>query len=140
MAMWGISAVGLIFDYRPPKRHTRLDHISVWQKLSHLDLIGAGLLAAGLLAAGLTLFLAGLGLGGNPWSWTSIRVLTTLTLGLAFILGFAFYEWKRTTAGILSHDLFRGGKEAGRSFAIYAGLIAVESLLLFAFIIFFPLL
>ena len=133
MALWGLTALGILFGYRPPKRHTRLDHLSFMQKLRHLDLPGFG-----LLTTGLTLFLTGLNLGGGLYTWTNVRVLTTLIVGLVILLGFGLYEWKGTKTGILHHELFRGGKTAGRTFAICVFLIFIEGILLFAYIIFYP--
>lgn len=135
MALWGVAAIGLFFGYRPPKRHTRLDHLSFWQKLRHLDLPGAG-----LLTAGLTLFLTGLNLGGGLYSWTNARTLATLIAGLVILILFGVYEWKGTKTGILHHDLFRGGKAEGRTFALCVALIFIEGILLFSFIIFYPVL
>jgi len=133
MALWGLTALGIFFGYRPPKRHTRLDHLSFMQKLRHLDLPGFG-----LLTTGLTLFLTGLNLGGGLYAWTNVRVMTTLIVGLVILVGFGLYEWKGTKTGILHHELFRGGRAAGRTFAICVFLIFIEGILLFAYIIFYP--
>ena len=127
--------MGIFFGYRPPKRHTRLDHLSFWQKLGQLDLTGCG-----LLTTGLTLFLTGLNLGGEMFSWTNARVLATLITGIIILLSFGVYEWKATKTGILNHDLFRGGKAAGRTFAICVCLIFIEGIMLFSYIIFYPVL
>ena len=133
MALWGVSAIGLFVGYRPPKRHTRLDHLSFLQKLARLDLPGCG-----LLTAGLTLFLTGLNLGGGIFAWASATVLATLIVGIVILLAFGIYEWKFTKTGILHHDLFRGGKDGGRTFALCVGLIFIEGILLFAYVIFYP--
>ena len=133
MALWDLTAVGVLVGYRPPKRHTRLDHLSFLQKLGKLDLIGFS-----LLTTGLTLFLTGLNLGGSLFSWTNARTLATLIVGIIILLCFGVYEWKGTKTGILHHDLFRGGKSAGRTFAICVGLIFIEGILLFSYIIFYP--
>lgn len=133
MALWGVTALGIFFGYRPPKRHTRLDHLSFWQKLGHLDLPGFA-----LLTIGLTLFLTGLNLGGGLYTWTDARVLVTLIVGIVVLLSFGVYEWKATKTGILHHDLFRRGKAAGRTFAICVSLIFIEGIMLFSYIIFYP--
>ena len=135
MALWGMTAIGIFLGYRPPKRHTRLDHLSFWQKIGKLDLIGFG-----LLTIGLTLFLTGLNLGGGLFTWTNSRVLATLIIGIVILISFGVYEWKGTKTGILHHDLFRGGKAAGRTFAICVALIFIEGILLFSYIIFYPVL
>ncbi len=135
MALWGATAIGLFIGYRPPKRHTRLDHLSFWQKLGRLDLPGFS-----LLTAGLTLFLVGLNLGGGVFTWTAVQVLATLIVGIVVLAAFFVYEWKFTKTGILHHDLFRGGRARGRTFAICVGLIFIEGILLFSYVIFYPVL
>jgi hypothetical protein len=135
MALWGATAIGILVGYRPPKRHTRLDHLPLWQKLGRLDLPGCA-----LLTTGLTLFLTGLNLGGNLFSWTNARVLATLVTGITILIAFGLYEWKGTKTGILHHDLFRGGKAAGRTFAICVCLIFIEGIVLFSYVVFYPVL
>lgn len=131
MALWGFTAIGIFIGYRPPTRHTRLDHLTFFQKLGHLDLPGFG-----LLTIGLTLFLTGLNLGGGLYDWLNVRVLSTLLIGLTVLIVFAIYEWKGTKNGILNHDLFHGSY--GRIFAICVGLIFIEGILLFSYVIFYP--
>lgn len=133
MALWGLTAVGIFIGYRPPKRHTRLDHLTFVQKLGHLDLPGFG-----LLTTGLTLFLVGLNLGGGLYAWADARVISTLIIGFVILIGFGIYEWKGTKTGIMNHELFRGGKSAGRTFAICISLMFVEGIMLFSYIIFYP--
>lgn len=135
MAFWGLTAIGLFIGYRPPKRHTRFDHLSFWQKLGRLDLPGTG-----LLTAGLTLFLTGLNLGGGIFTWSSAPVLATLIVGIVVMIAFGLYEWRFTKIGILHHDLFHGGRNRGRTFAICVSLIFVEGVLLFAYTIYYPVL
>jgi hypothetical protein len=130
-----LTAICIFFGYRPPKRHTRLDHLSFWQKLSCLDLPGFA-----LLTAGLTLTLVGLNLGGAQHPWSSALVLATLIVGIVTLASFGVYEWKGTSTGILHHDLFHGGKSQGRTFAICIGLIMVEAIFLFAITVFYPIL
>ena len=103
------------------------------QKLGHLDLPGFS-----LLTIGLTLFLTGLNLGGGLYSWSNAKPIALIAVGLAIMLGFFIYEWKGTKTGILNHELFRGGKNEGRTFAICVGLIFIEGIMLFSYIIFYP--
>jgi len=135
MALWGVTTICIIVGYKPPKRHTRLDHLSLFDKIKALDLIGFG-----LLTAGLTLFLTGLNLGGALYEWTSSQVLGSLITGIIVLISFFVFEWKGTKTGILHHDLFKGGKEKGRTFAICAGLLFIEGILLFSIVIFYPVL
>ncbi|CAD6587036.1 MAG: hypothetical protein CYPHOPRED_003766 [Cyphobasidiales sp. Tagirdzhanova-0007] len=129
MAMWGLTVVFIIFGYRPPPRHARLDGLSIWQKIQRLDLPGMG-----MLTAGLTLLLTGLSLGQAPWPWSSGRVVATLVAGCVILVAFGVYEWKGTKIGILHHDLF----SMGRTFAICIGLIFIEGIMLFTIIVFYP--
>lgn len=141
MALWGMTATGLFVGYRPPKRHTRFDHLSFWKKLGRVDLPGFF-----LLTAGLAIFLTGLNLGGSLYNgglytWTSAPVLATLIIGMLLLISFGIYEWKFTKTGILHHDLFHGGRtgaSAGHTFAICIGLIFIEGIMFFAFVIFYP--
>jgi hypothetical protein len=135
MGLWGATAIGIFFGYRPPKRHTRLDSLSFWQKLRHLDLPGCG-----LLTLGLTLFLVGLNLGGGLYSWLNARTIATLITGAVILIFFGIYEWKGTKTGILHHELFRGGRNAGATFALSVGLIFIEGILLFSYVIWYPIL
>ncbi|KAH8653570.1 putative siderophore iron transporter [Xylariales sp. PMI_506] len=135
MAFWGATAVGIFVGYRPPKRHTRLDHLPVTEKIIALDLPGVG-----LFAAGLTLLLVGLNLGGSLFAWTDPRVMSTLIVGIVTLLVFCVYEWKGTSAGMANHDLFRGENKSGRTLAIFLVLIFLEGVMLFAYIIFYPIL
>ncbi|KEF57513.1 uncharacterized protein A1O9_05430 [Exophiala aquamarina CBS 119918] len=133
MGLWGASGAGILIGYRPPKRHSRLDHLQFWQKIQHLDLIGYG-----LFAAGLSLFLVGLSLGGGEYPWTNARTLGTLITGLVVLVCFGLYEWKGTSTGFLHHDLFRGEHGMGRTFAICVWLIFAEAILLFPYVVFYP--
>lgn len=135
MGLWGATAVGLFVGYKPPKRHTLLDHLSFWQKVSRIDLLGFF-----LLASGLALLLTGLNLGGSLYAWQTAPVLVTLIVGIVTLIAFGVYEWKFTKSGILHHDLFRGGKCGGQTFAICIGLIFIEGAMLFSYTIFFPIL
>lgn len=135
MALWGVTALGIQAGYQPPKRHTRYDHPSLWQKIGHIDLVGFL-----LFAAGLSLFLVGLSLGGSQYTWTSGLVLGTMASGLAILLCLGLYEWKGTSQGFLHHDLFRGRDGLGRTFAIAAWLLFIEGVMLFSYIAFFPIL
>lgn len=135
MALWGITALGIFVGYRPPKRHTRLDHLSFMQKIGRLDLPGFA-----LLTAGLTLFLTGLNLGGGIFAWKTVQTLSTLIVGIVLLIVFGIYEWRFTKTGIMHHDLFFGGKDAGRTFSICVGLIFIEGILLFSYVIFYPVL
>lgn len=133
MGLWGLTSVGIFLGYQPPKRHTKFDHLSFTSKLLQLDLVGCG-----LLCVGLSTFLAGLCLGGALYPWTNARVLAPLIAGLVVLIGFGFYETYGTKTGVIHHDLFSGPNTNGRVMMICMILIAVESVLAFAYLIFYP--
>lgn len=133
MALWGLAAVGMLFCYRPLPRHTRLDHLSFWQKLGHIDIAGGA-----MLAFALTLLLTALNLGGGLYAWTNARVLVTLCIGIVGLVIFGLYEWKGTKTGILHHGLFRGGRDFGRTFTLCVLLIFLENFVAFSYIVFYP--
>ena len=133
MALWVFAASGILVGYQPPKRQTRLDHLSFFQKVGQIDIIGAF-----LMTTGLTLFLAALNLGGVTFSWTSVQVLTPLILGIVVSACFGLYEWKGTSTGILHHDLMRTARYYQRTLILCLCLIMVEGAILFAYIIFYP--
>jgi hypothetical protein len=133
MGIWGITALGIFVGYRPPKRHTRLDHLSIWQKIKRIDLLGCG-----LLIVGLSVFLAGLNLGGGLYSWTDVRVLSTVIVGGVIFVFFFLYEWRGTKTGILHHEIFNGTDGTGRTAAVSMFLIAVEAIMASAYYLFYP--
>lgn len=133
MGLWAVTALGIFVGYRPPKRHTRLDHLTIRQKIGRIDLVGCG-----LLLLGLSVFLAGLNLGGGLYSWTSVRVLTTVISGAVVLLGFLLYEWRGTNTGILHHEIFNGADGTGRTAAISMFLIVVEAIMATAYYLFYP--
>ncbi|KIW97424.1 uncharacterized protein Z519_01008 [Cladophialophora bantiana CBS 173.52] len=134
-ALWGATTMALFVGYHPPKRHTTFDHLSFWSKIGHIDLIGCG-----LLAAGLALFITGTSLGGGLYSWTNARTLSTIIIGILTLIAFGIYEWKGTKTGMLHHDLFRGGRNKGRTFAICVALLFMEAVMIFGFGLFYPIL
>lgn len=135
MALWGVSAIGLYFGYRPPKRRTEYDELSIWNKIGVLDLPGFA-----LLTVGLSLYLTGMNLGGGLYKWTDVRTLATLIIGIVTCIAFCLYEWKGTRTGIVHHDLFSLGRRYSRTFAVCCALFAVEAALIFAFVVFYPVL
>ncbi|KAJ4348295.1 uncharacterized protein N0V89_009667 [Didymosphaeria variabile] len=133
MALWGATAIGILLAYRPPQRHTSLDGLSLPAKILSLDLTGFA-----LFTIGLTLLLIGISLGGGLYPWDSSRVVGTLIAGVVLCIAFGIYEWKGTRTGILHHDLFQGDNGRGRTFSLCVVLIMIEGILLFSYIIFYP--
>ena len=134
MTLWGAAAIGILVGYRPLKRQTSLDHLSLRQKLVYLDYVGFA-----LLAVGLSLLMSGLNLGSGIYCWSAAPVLVTIILGVLILVAFGVYEWKSAKTGIFHPDLFSGGPEARRNFLICVGLLFAEGILLFTFGIFYPI-
>jgi hypothetical protein len=133
--LWALSGLLLLLAYRPPKRHTELDHLTVWQKLRRIDVQGGGLLAIGLV-----LLITGLNLGGVTYPWASAPIICLLILGPLFFGACGLYEWKGTSTGIVPHELFDKGKTAVRTLVICLSLIHIEGILIFAFLLMYPIL
>jgi len=85
------------------------------------------------------LLLAGLNLGGAQFAWTAAPVLSTLLIGVVGLAVFGAYEWKGTKTGILHHDLFTQSYSL-RTFMICLALMFAEGVLVFSFIVFYPVL
>lgn len=90
-----------------------------------------------LLTTGLTLFVVGLSVGGTIYPWASVHALAPLIIGFAILGMFGLYEWKGTSIGLLNHDLFRGGKDKGRTFIVCNILMFTEAVLAIPFIVFY---
>lgn len=99
-AFYAISFVLLALFYHPVA-HPNEAGESITTRVMHIDWFGIFLVAAGLV-----LFLVGLQYGGNPYSWTSAMVLSTLIVGAVLLVVFGVWEWKGTTTGLFVHDLF----------------------------------
>lgn len=132
LGLWALAIIGIFFGYKPPKRHSRYDHLSFWQKTLKLDITGSF-----LLASGLSLFLTGLNLGGGLYSWQNVRTLSTLVIGLVTLVVFGLYEWKGTKSPLVDHGHFKGGKNEGRTFTLCMFLICIEGIMLFAVAVFY---
>jgi hypothetical protein len=135
MGLWGLSAIGIFVGYKPLKRQSAVSDLPMSQKIRKLDLPGFA-----LLTIGLTLFLTGMSLGGGLYSWTDPRTLSTLIVGIVVSIAFGIYEWKVTSTGMIHHGLFSLGRRYARTFALCCALFAVEAALIFAFVVFYPIL
>jgi MFS family permease len=81
-----VALVILAIWYRPPPRPNSIG-LSKRQCLERIDFIGA-FLAIG----GITIFLVGLNWGGQDYQWHSVHVIATLTIGIASLVAFGFWE------------------------------------------------
>ncbi|KEF62747.1 uncharacterized protein A1O9_00720 [Exophiala aquamarina CBS 119918] len=134
-ALWGLSTVTLFVGYRPPKRHTRYQNYSLWQKVLTLDLTGFF-----LFTAGLTLLLASISVGAGSFAWSSANFLAPFLASIAVLAALGVWEWKGTSTGMFHHDIFSSVNLSGRRFILSALLIAFEGLLLFSIVVFVPML
>lgn len=126
--------MGLLLGYNPPKRHALFEHLSFWQKLGTLDIIGAA-----LLVSGTTLFIVGLNLGGGQFPWGDAHVLGPLVSGIVALLAFGVYETWGTKVGILHHDLFKGVTRRQKAgFPVFCILFFCEGAIFFATAVWYP--
>jgi MFS family permease len=100
----GFYAVSLvtIFVFYHPSARPNPENLSILARLQKIDWPGVF-----LVAAGLTIFLIGLEYGGNPYKWTSARVLAPLIIGGVCLVAFALWETIGTKNGLLGHSLFQ---------------------------------
>ncbi|KAI8936115.1 hypothetical protein NX059_007614 [Plenodomus lindquistii] len=134
LGLWAFTGIGILAGYNPPKRHTRFDHLSVWDKTKCLDLPGAFLLTAGLV-----LLLTGLNLGDSLYTWQDVQTLATLVLGVVLLVAFCVYEWKGTKNGVANHEMFKAGKSKRRLFVLCLILMFIEAVMFFATTVFYPI-
>ena len=89
LVVGGLSLIALVILaiwYKPPPRANAIG-LSKMQCLGRMDFVGA-VLGIG----GITVFLVGLNWGGQEHAWSSAYVIATLTVGLAFLVAFGFWE------------------------------------------------
>ncbi|KIX07467.1 uncharacterized protein Z518_02120 [Rhinocladiella mackenziei CBS 650.93] len=128
--VFGVTAVGILVGYRPPKRHSLLDHLSFWQKFGHLDLAWQ----RSTVCRSFTIFGWSL---SRRWSLHLDRCSSSSPAHHR-LFAFGFYEVYGTKIGILHHGLFKGPHTNGRVVAICTLLIAAEAILGFSYLIFYP--
>nr|OQO07289.1 hypothetical protein B0A51_17972 [Rachicladosporium sp. CCFEE 5018] len=91
----GLAIIPFLLRYeRPPS--------TVYEKLSTIDWVGAG-----LLIVSATSFLVGISWGGNQFAWRSAAVLVPLLVGAAGIFGTVLYERKYAKIPFLRWSLFQ---------------------------------
>ncbi|EGX52122.1 hypothetical protein AOL_s00043g512 [Orbilia oligospora ATCC 24927] len=118
---FAMTLVLLVLFYHPATRPSAEGGMSVSRRILEIDWLGVFLVASGLV-----LFLVGLQYGGNPYPWTSARVLCTLIIGAVLLISFGFYNGLIRKDGILYHALFEH-----RNFAICQVLSFVGGFVLF---------
>ncbi|KAL1889865.1 hypothetical protein Sste5346_008588 [Sporothrix stenoceras] len=124
---YAIAAAMLLLFYRPKERPNP-EGISVMTRVLRIDWVGIFLATLGLL-----LFLLGLQYGGNPYPWTSARVLSMIIIGALLMVCCVIWEWKFVKDGMVPRSLFRH-----RNFAVAIGLNFVEGMVGFSCQAFIP--
>ena len=81
-----VAFVILAIWYKPPPRPNAIG-LSTKECLERMDFFGAFL---GI--GGITIFLVGLNWGGQDYAWKSVHVIATMTVGLAALVAFGFWE------------------------------------------------
>jgi MFS family permease len=97
---FAVTFAALLAFYHPSAR-LNPENLSLSSKLRDMDWLGIF-----LVGAGLTIFLVGLEFGGNPYKWSSARVLAPLIVGGACLVGFGVWEAFGTKTGLLAHGFF----------------------------------
>ncbi|XDG02688.1 hypothetical protein ABKA04_002303 [Annulohypoxylon sp. FPYF3050] len=100
-AFHGITSVGLFCFYWPPK-HVEYPKMSLQEYIWACDPIGSA-----LFVGSATLMLLALDWAGGAYSWSSPHVAVPLSLGLVMLVGFALYEWRGRSDGLVAHVFFR---------------------------------
>ncbi|KAF4983409.1 hypothetical protein FZEAL_1138 [Fusarium zealandicum] len=71
-------------------------------KLKAVDFLGIF-----LALAGMTVFILGLTWGGKEFSWNSVQVIVTLTVGTAVSIAFIFWQWKGPKYPLIPLHIFK---------------------------------
>ncbi|KAF2964600.1 hypothetical protein GQX73_g8982 [Xylaria multiplex] len=116
-AFHGITSFGLLLFYHPPKQRIERPKMSIRDYIWACDPIGSI-----LFISSATLLLLALDWAGGAYAWSDPHVAVPLSLGLVLLVGFACYEWKGRSDGLVAHIFFR--RNANFVYAVFA--FAVE--------------
>ena len=95
-----IAGILCLLFYHPSDRPNP-EGLSTYKRLRMIDWFGIF-----LGTASLTLTLLGLQFGGNPYSWSSAKVLGLLVTGLGCLVIFSLWEGKFVSFGLFPRQLF----------------------------------
>jgi MFS family permease len=99
--VYALATLLIFLSYHPPPRELQKSLTTV-EKLRRLDWIAYFLVVSGLL-----LFCIALSWSLNPYAWSNARVSAPFAIGLALLLGLAFYSGRLKRDGMINHGLFR---------------------------------
>ncbi|KAI1280184.1 major facilitator superfamily domain-containing protein [Xylaria sp. FL0933] len=116
-AFHGITSLGLLLFYFPPKESHARPKMSIRDYLWACDPIGSS-----LFISSATLLLLALDWAGGAYAWSNTHVAVPLSLGLVLLVGFAGYEWKGRSDGLVAHVFFQ--QNANFAYSVFA--FAVE--------------
>ncbi|KAI0436132.1 major facilitator superfamily domain-containing protein [Xylaria telfairii] len=116
-AFHGTTSLGLLLFYFPPKQAPKRPEMSIRDYIWACDPIGSS-----LFLTSATLLLLALDWAGGAYGWSDAHVAVPLSLGLVMLVGFAGYEWKGRSDGLVAHVFFR--QNANFVYAVFA--FAVE--------------
>ncbi|KAI0546388.1 major facilitator superfamily domain-containing protein [Xylaria curta] len=116
-AFHGITSLGLLVFYFPQKQGLKRSKMSIRDYIWACDPIGSA-----LFISSATLLLLALDWAGGAYGWSDAHVAVPLSLGLLLLVGFAGYEWKGRSDGLVAHVFFR--QNANFVYAVFA--FAVE--------------
>ncbi|RKU46376.1 hypothetical protein DL546_003734 [Coniochaeta pulveracea] len=112
----GLTALGLIFFYYPPK-NVEYPKMSFGEYVWACDPIGSA-----LFITGSALTLLAMDWAGGAYESSDPHVAVPLSLGLALLFAFGIYEWKGRSDGLVAHVFFRNNA----NFALSDFAFAVE--------------
>ncbi|KAI0448671.1 major facilitator superfamily domain-containing protein [Xylaria acuta] len=116
-AFHGITSLGLLLFYYPPKQDLKRPKMLIRDYIWACDPIGSA-----LFISSATLLLLALDWAGGAYAWSDTHVAVPLSLGLVLLVGFAGYEWKARSDGLVAHVFFQ--QNANFVYAVFA--FAVE--------------
>ncbi|KAF7547299.1 hypothetical protein G7046_g9045 [Stylonectria norvegica] len=102
-ALYVASALTVAFFYQPPTRE--LQHLSLQEKIHHLDLPGCFILTIALIGIVMAFTWS-----DNPYSWQDAHILVPLLVGICAVVVLVVYVVYYRKDGIFHHEYFKSRK------------------------------
>ncbi|KPM41468.1 hypothetical protein AK830_g5098 [Neonectria ditissima] len=125
--LFGTCALGIVALYRPPPPRLRRDY-STKTVLKSVDVVGIFLLVCGIV-----MIVTSLTWGGHAYPWNDSKVVSLLTLGAAFLVGFGIYETYGRRDGLIDHRFLES-----RNFLLILSVAFIDGMLLYGVNVFLP--